>query len=277
MNCMYNTIEVIVLKITNASIKFFQKSGFYSLYNENVKHVKVLPYLSIVQSVEGSYDITLGNGEQKQTGDGGFFIAPAGVEQTIVHHVNKKSGRITCRWIFIAVEINKAFTLDSLYQFPTVVKDDRKNELNMLFDRIFATNDIWENYSDCYKLLGYLLQIATPIKNEMHQGVQRALTYIAEHYTEQITVRSLANISNMSESNFYAVFKKHTGVSPIAYLNHYRLSIAMEKLIQTNMTISEIGYSVGINESLYFSKLFKKAYGMTPKEYRFVYMDKSSI
>ena len=274
---MYNTInmEVIALEIMNANIKFFYKSGFYSLYTENVKHVKVLPYLSIVQSLEGSYDIALGNSEQKQTGDGGFFIAPAGVEQTIVHHTNKKSGKMTCRWIFIDVEINKAVPLDSLYQFPVVVKDNRKNELNILFDRIFATNDIWENYSNCYKLLGYLLQIATPIKNEMHQGIQRTLAYIKEHYAEQITISSLANISNMSESNLYAAFRKHIGNSPIAYLNHYRLSIAADKLTQTNMAVNEISYSVGINDPLYFSKLFKKLYGMTPKEYRFVYMKKS--
>ena len=262
------------MEIASANIKFLRKSGFYSVYKENIKHVKVLPYLSIVQSVEGSYDITLGNGEQNQTGDGGFFIAPAGVEQTIVHHVNKKSGKMTCRWIFIDVEINKAFPLDSLYQFPVVVNGDRKNKLNILFDRMFATNDIWENYSDCYKLLGYLLQMATPIKYEMHQGVQRALTYIIGHYTEQITVRSLANISNMSESNFYAAFKKHIGNSPIAYLNRYRLSVAAEKLTQTDNTVSEISYSVGINDPLYFSKLFKKTYGMTSKEYRSVYQRK---
>lgn len=275
MHFMYNTIEVVTLEITNVNIKFFQKNGFYSVCNENVKHVKVLPYLSIVQSVEGSYDIALGNGEQEQTGDGGFFIAPAGVQQSIVHHVNKKSGKMTCRWIFIDVEANKSFPLDSLYQFPVVLNDNRKNELNILFDRIFATNDIWENYSDCYKLLGYLLQTATPKKNEPHQGIQNAIAYIAEHYTEQITVKALANISNMSESNFYAAFKKQLGASPVAYLNHYRLSVAAEKLVQTDSTVSEISYSVGINDPLYFSKLFKKTYGMTSKKYRSVYRRRS--
>ncbi len=271
---MYNTIEVMMLDITNAHIKFFKKGGFYSVSNENVTHVKILPYLSIVQSVEGSYDIALGKSEQKQTTDGGFFIAPSGVQQSIVHHVNKKSGKMTCRWIFVDVEVNKAFSLDSLYQFPIVVNDSRQKELSMLFDRLFATNDIWENYCDCYKLLGVLIKMATPIKNKTHQGVQRALAYITEHYAEQITVSTLANISNMSESNFYATFKKNMGDSPIAYLNHYRLSIAVDKLIQTNQTVSEISYSVGINDPLYFSKLFKKTHGMAPKEYRFLYQSK---
>ena len=256
------------MEITNANIKFFRKSGVYCVSNENVRHVKVLPYLSIVQSIEGSYDISLGNGEKMQTKDGGFFIAPADVQQTIVHHVNEKSGTMTCRWIFIDVEVNKVFSLDSLYQFPVVVNDERKKELNMMFDRLFSTDDIWENYSDCYKILGYLLQMATPIKTEPHSGIQNAVAYLTEHYAEQITVSTLSNISNMSESNFYATFKKQIGDSPIAYLNHYRLSVAADKLTQTERTISEIGYSVGIGDPLYFSKLFKKIYGTSPTEYR---------
>ena len=274
---MYNTIWVMILKITNAHIRFFKKGGFYSVSNENVTHVKILPYLSVVQSVEGSYDIALGKDEWKQTGEGGFFIASSGVQQSIVHHVNKKSGKMSCRWIFIDVEVNKAFPLDSLYQFPAIVNDERKNELNILFDRLFATNDIWENYCDCYKLLGYLTQMATPIKTEMHQGIQRTIAYITEHYTEHITVRKLASISSMSESNFYAVFKKKMGISPIAYLNSYRLSVAAERLTETSDTVSEISYSVGINDPLYFSKLFKKIYGTAPKEYRFAYQNKQNL
>jgi AraC-like DNA-binding protein len=268
---------MIDLKIMNAQINFFNKSGFNSVSNENVTHVKVLPYLSIVQSLEGSYDISIGNGKQMQTDEGGFFIAPAGVQQNIVHHVNKQSGKMTCRWIFIDIKINNVVSIDSLYQFPVVVKDEHKKELNILFDRLFATDDIWENYSDCYKLIGYLLQMATPIKNGMHKTIQQAITYIIEHYTEQITIKTLANLSFMSESNFYATFKKHVGASPIAYLNRYRLSVAVEKLAHTNKTINEISYSVGINNPLYFSKLFKKTYAMSPKEYRMVYQKNRMI
>lgn len=264
------------MEIINAQIKFLKKGGFYSTYNENVKHIKVLPYLSIVQSVEGSYDIALGNESAQKTGDGGFFIAPSNIQQTIVHHVNKKSEKMTCRWIFVDVEINKIFKLDSLYQFPVVINDDRKNELNRLFDRLFATEDIWENYSDCYKLLGSLIQMATSKQNDIHSGVRCALSYMAEHYTEPLTVGDLAKIANISESNFYSSFKKHMGNSPISYLNHYRLSIAADKLVETDDTISEIGYLVGINDPLYFSKIFKKTYGMTPREYRILYRAENS-
>jgi len=265
---MYNTTEVIKLDIKKAQIVFFKKAGFQSVFNENVKHIKVLPYLSVVQSSEGSYDITLGDGAMQQTGNGGFFIAPSEVQQTIVHHVDRKSGGMSARWVFLDVAINGTYKLDALYRFPTVIRDERKDELNAIFDRLFATDDVWENYGDCYRLLGYLMQFSTPIKQAPHKGIQAALTYITEHYAEPISVSKLAALSNMSPSNLYATFQKKLGNSPISYLNHYRLSLAADQLTETDQTVSEISYSVGINDALYFSKLFKKTYGVTPREYR---------
>ena len=134
------------MEITSAQIKLLKKGGFNSISHDNLKHIKVLPYLSVVQAVEGSYDIALGNGKTRKTGDGGFFIAPSNVQQTIIHHVNEKSKKMTCRWLFIDVEVNKAIQLDSLYRFPVVVNDERKKELNILFDRLFETDNIWKNY-----------------------------------------------------------------------------------------------------------------------------------
>jgi len=259
------------MEITNAQIKYLKKGGFNSASNENLKHIKVLPYFSIVQSTEGSYDIALGDNDTEQTGDGGFFIAPSEVQQTIVHHVNKESGKMSARWIFLNVEVNGIHKIDSLFRFPTVIKNERKSELNIIFDRLFSTDDIWQNYSDCYLLLGILLQMATPIQKEPHRGIQYAVAFISNHYAEQFSVKDLANIANMSESNFFTVFKKVLGNSPISYLNHYRLSIAADRLIETSQAINEIGYSVGFNDALYFSKLFKKTYGSTPKEYRATY------
>ena len=259
------------MEFTNARIKYFSKAGFYSVENQGVKHVKVLPYLSVVQSVEGSYSIGLGNSDLLETGDGGFFIAPAGVWQSIVHNVNTDTGKMTARWIFIDLEINNSYSIDELYSFPMVITDDKKAVLNDIFDRIFSTDDLLDNYSECYKLISFLIKSATPIKNSQPQGIRQATAYMMENYSKKITISTLSSVANTSNSNFYALFKKHIGESPIAYLNHHRLSIATNLLTKSDHSINEIADMVGICDALYFSKLFKKTYGTSPTEYRATY------
>ncbi len=256
------------MKITKAQITYFKKGEFRNNDAENMKHIKVLPYLSIVQSAEGSYDIALGNAQSEQTGEGGFFVAPAGVQQTIVHHVNKKSGSMHCRWIFVNVAVNNVLPLDTLYRFPTVIKNEKRAALNEIFERIFSTDDPFQNYSDCYLALKLLLELSAPAQKEPRKDVQDAVAYIRAHYQEEISVERLAAVANMSEANFYAVFKKHLGNSPLAYLNYYRLALAADLLSETEHTVGEIALSVGIPDPLYFSKLFKKTYGSSPREYR---------
>ena len=271
MKNMYNTIEVVKLKIKNAKIELVRKDGFYTVSNENVAHRKVLPYLSIVQSTEGSYDISLGNGKMEQTGEGGFFIAPADIQQTIVHHVNPQSGKMSARWIFLDVTVNHSCRLDLFYQFPQVVCGEKKELLHRLFNALFATDDVWEEYSLCYQIVGELMKTAIPIGKGRHTGIYNAVDYIKAHFSQEMSVEELAQSAYMSKSNFYAAFKKQMKMSPIAYLNQFRLSIAADRLTESGGSIKEIGSLVGFGDPLYFSRLFKKMYGVSPKEYRNTY------
>lgn len=268
---MYNTIEVSKLDISKVNIKYLKGDGFYSVANEGMKHVKILPYLSIVQSTEGSYDISLGNKPSVQTGEGGFFIAPAHEKQTIGHHANEQTKKMSARWLFLNVEINDAFQLDELYRFPVVVNDDLNKQLNCLFDAFFESDNIWKKYSVCYEILGLLLLQATPVKLPHRSSISTAVAFMTQNYTKQITIEQLAKISHMSKSNFFASFKKQFGISPISYINRYRLSIAAEKLSESNLSVNEIAFSVGITDSLYFSKMFKKEYNMSPSQYRLMH------
>ena len=97
---MYNTIEVRKMKIKKAEIRYLFWNQMSSNSLGGSCHTKVLPWLSIAQALEGSYDFRLGNGATYNTGEGGFFLAPSHIQQTIVHHANPESGRIRCRWIF---------------------------------------------------------------------------------------------------------------------------------------------------------------------------------
>lgn len=101
--------------------------------------------------------------------------------------------------------------------------------------------------------------------------MQRVLAHIEANLCADTTVASLAEIAHMSESNFYAAFRKQFGSSPIAYINYYRISIASQLLKSTDDSISSIAEQVGFHDPLYFSKLFRRTHELSPRKYREIY------
>ena len=78
----------------------------------------------------------------------------------------------------------------------------------------------------------------------------------------------MANHVAMSAAYFSTVFSQTTGRSFINYLTSLRIDRAKELLTSTNMKLADIALSVGYNEPNYFSHVFRKTVGITPKEYR---------
>lgn len=233
-----------------------------------VRHQKILPYLSIVQSVKGSYSIKIGNRPTECTGSGGFFIAPANTLQVIDHNLDPESKTMENRWLFIDIVINGKYRPDFIYDFPTLVPKETQTEMNSLFDELFENDDIFDKYSICYRIMKLLISLGTP-KISIHcKDLQNVISYIVQNYSATITMEDLADIAHMSQSNLHAVFKKQFAISPISYINHYRITLAAEELLQTDKQIGDIAKAVGIPDQLYFSKLFKKIYSVSPREYR---------
>jgi AraC-like DNA-binding protein len=167
--------------------------------------------------------------------------------------------------------MNKQHKLDSLYEMPLVIENETKHRLNQIFDELFNARTTLKEYACCYNVLDLVLSLSTYSPHKCSQGISLAVSYMMEHYNLALSIKELSKIANTSEPNFYATFKKHYGVSPISYLNHYRLSLAESMLLDGNDSISEIAYQVGITDPLYFSRLFKKTFGLSPKEYKKTY------
>ena len=92
--------------------------------------------------------------------------------------------------------------------------------------------------------------------------------YIDEHFSEDITLDKLAEISYMNKYYLVHAFKKYSGMTPISYLNQRRLQEACLLLKTTDYSISQIGGIVGISSQAYFSSMFRKTCGVTPQTYR---------
>ncbi|MCG8702255.1 MAG: helix-turn-helix domain-containing protein, partial [Bacteroidales bacterium] len=104
------------------------------------------------------------------------------------------------------------------------------------------------------------------VDNEFIQSVMDIIK--ANKETENFGVENLAEELNMSRKNLYRKLKSLTGISPIEFIKNVRLGIATDLLQNTNLSISEIAYQSGFNNTTYLFKVFKEKFNCTPKEYR---------
>lgn len=94
------------------------------------------------------------------------------------------------------------------------------------------------------------------------------VSFIYQHYAEQISLNEIAASGNVSRSKCCLIFKHYLQQSPVDFLNTFRLKTSCRLLQNTEKSITEIAFSCGFHHLSYFSKLFMKNFGCTPREYR---------
>jgi len=90
--------------------------------------------------------------------------------------------------------------------------------------------------------------------------------YVAQNYESDIRNAEVANLCNMSPFNFSRRFKDAFGITFRDYVVRYRLRVACSLLKNLNASVTEVAFSCGFNDVSYFSRMFKRHFGMTPSE-----------
>lgn len=108
-------------------------------------------------------------------------------------------------------------------------------------------------------------------RNQTKYGAQELFDtvseYICTHYMDDITVRSLAEQHGVNENRLFYIFQKYAGMGPADYLRTYRLNRARDLLVTTQGSIGDIAEQIGYPDALYFSRIFKKHFGVPPSKY----------
>lgn len=89
----------------------------------------------------------------------------------------------------------------------------------------------------------------------------------------EMLINELAKSLNLSESRLRHLFKKETGVSPIQYLKAQRIESARKLLETTFLSVKEVMLRVGAKDKSHFIRDFKKAFGLSPSQYRAQYLN----
>ena len=97
--------------------------------------------------------------------------------------------------------------------------------------------------------------------------LKQAYSFIKEHATRDISVPEIAEAVGISQSLLYRLFRQEN-LTPLSYLQTYRIEMAQRQLLDGNDSIAQIGNDCGFHDQAYFCKVFRRLVGMTPTEFR---------
>lgn len=117
--------------------------------------------------------------------------------------------------------------------------------------------------------LVYTAQDAMPEPVSSDISLQRRMSeFIYENYARKISLDEIAAAAGVNRSKCAALFKKYTQMTPIAFLNSYRLDNGSRLLANTELPVSQIAQDCGFEEQSYFNRMFAREFGCTPLEWR---------
>ncbi len=146
-------------------------------------------------------------------------------------------------------------SLDFYFEQPELVNQEilylKIKELILLLLHTDAADSIIELYSHLF----------TPQKASITEVIET-------HLFSQVTLEQLASLASLSLSSFKREFKKHFKETPAQYIRNRRLQKAKDLLVHSSLSISEISFQVGYEDSSYFSRLFSSSFMLSPSEFR---------
>ena len=104
--------------------------------------------------------------------------------------------------------------------------------------------------------------------NSVDDYVSTAVLYIHENYTNKILLKDIANAVGLYPAYLQKIFRENRSTSVIEYLIHYRMEKSCCYLLETDLTVEEIGMMVGMSDLKNFYSMFKKYFKCTPGQYR---------
>ena len=120
------------------------------------------------------------------------------------------------------------------------------------------------------KFTSLLAAVVDALQNNApgYYPIRSGVKLLLREWDKNEPVSRYASAAGMSESGFYAAFKRWAGVSPVVYKNSIRMRAAASMLQNTSLAIAEIARRVGFEDPYYFSRKFHCHFGVSPRAFR---------
>ena len=194
-------------------------------------------------------------------------------------HSSRTTGKDACSLcINFSPEIFHPMILNPLLEnrnFTSSVLLLRPEQTGILKNLSEPIND----HADYFSIVNFLSRILEELVHSFEESktsndreeqelFQTMLSFVHSYYHEPLTVRQIAACGIMNKNRCTELFRKYTRLSPIKYLNEYRLYMAKSLILNTRKSVSEISADVGYNQLSHFIEQFRLHYGMSPLKYR---------
>ncbi len=230
-----------------------------------------LPFDRFFHINRGSFSLINKSGTKISAGAGNIIYLPADVEYESYWEKPEEGEYI----LFGFTLLNDIGQRISFSNEAILILKDKNAGLNNSFSDAYKKYTEYGLYanielqSDFFHILYTILRLRE--KNSLKHGdsskeIYKAMLYLNNNYTSDITSEKLASMCNLSPTTFRVLFKKYNNASPIKYKNHLRMNHAKEMLSSGLYTVSEVSEIVNCYDLAHFSKLYKNEFGVNPSQ-----------
>ena len=210
------------------------------------------------------------DGKREVLGSGGYVLYPPGAAQEY-----EQNGGV-CYWVHFSGTCTDEIVTDAgLKRAPIFTGDRENNDVVTAFERMIFRY-VTTGHNNSFALTADLLRLFAIIeskvidkaKPDFDERLCEVITHMHKHYADEVPLCEYAKMAYVSTGRFMHLFKEAMGASPHAYVLAIRMERAAEFLALSLDSVGEIAAKVGFNDALYFSKVFKKRFGISPTEFR---------
>ena len=215
------------------------------------------------------------NGEQILVSRGDIIFVPMGSRYISNWKGSPAVCYISMHFVFDSPGI---FCRENNYKLQKITPASYENCLS-IFEYVLhhfngSSHEKLQVLSNFYSILSEILpKLKCQSNTSIDPKIKAATQYIQDNYKTQITVENLATVVQMSVSRFYPLFRNELGITPIDYINNYRISQAIISLMNDDRSIEQIAEDSGFESSAYFRRVFKKVTGLSPRAYKKISME----
>ncbi|MHC1748272.1 MAG: response regulator [Cellulosilyticaceae bacterium] len=276
-----NEILFVIEEFMRFSVKIGISNRHDKIDDFNLAYIEALSALGKLfenHNSIGIYDSEKDSGEQEVRLDVEVYIQK--IEDSIKQCLEDEARKELKQFIKEIANSNVSFEQAKTYLLMialgclriTANYDILQEEYNLkeinLYQQINQSKSLDTLYQIADAHLTHVIGIAKKQGGRLNNIVREINYYIAQNYNKNLTLNMIASHLHVSSSYLSKVYKKETGESVIEALNKYRIEVAKGMLKQPDIKIFEVGEAVGIEDPAYFTHVFTKFVGVSPKEFK---------